>query len=196
MPKTPPCHTCGRPLVRRGFRAGGVIQRWWCPACATWSVDRGAKTRLHAASRYGLGRVALGVAQGLSVHALAQIAGLDWVTVKRRMDRLEAAAVNRFNERPPRPGHGWALVDLPSATHAQGQAAVGRGRTTFRLLDWETGTKAGRTLEERLGPAPLVSIPGSQEWLTAALGSGARDWTEAEQRLWIILAQSNGWKWD
>lgn len=196
MSKSPSCHTCGRPLVRRGFRAGGVIQRWWCRACATWEVDRGAKTRLHAAPRYGLDRVALGVAHGLSVHALAQIAGLDWVTVKRRMDRLEAAAVDRFNERPPRPGQGWALVDLPSATHAQGQAAVGCVRTTFRLLDWETGQKAREALEERLGPAQPGSLPRGQAWLTAALGSGARNWAEAEQRLWIILAQSNGWKWD
>jgi hypothetical protein len=44
--------------------------------------------------------------------------------------------------------------------------------------------------------APSPALPGDQSWLDVALGESSRNWPEAEQRLWIILAQTNGWKLD
>lgn len=196
MTKSFPIHVCGERMVRRGKRHNSEVQRWWCPVCEKWAVVRGAATGLRGKTGYGFARVIVGVAHGLSIHAIAQVTGMDWMTVKRRIVLAVNEAEQKFMKRPPGVGHGWRLVDLPSGCHEPGKAAIGDNRTTKRLLDWEPGPAARDVLIERLGREPDPGLPGDQAWLTAALGESAQDWKQAEQRLWVILAQSNGWKFD
>ena len=182
-------------MVWRGKRGDGAIQRWWCPKCDVWTVVRGAAKGLRSAKGYGLDEVATLVAHGMSTHAIAKQIGMGWMAVGRRIERMADKAEARFLDTPPAAGEEWALVDLPYASHEKGKAAIGRIRSTLRLLDWEPGSAATRVLVARLGSQP-VSTPWAeaQPWLDGALGTSARDWDEAQRRLWVILARSNGWK--
>ncbi len=190
-----PKHTCGQAMVWRGKRGDGAIQRWWCPKCDAWTVARGAARGLRSAKGYGLDRVADLASHGMSTHAISQQVGMGWEAVERRIERMAANAEERFLDMPPKPGKAWALVDLPYASQMQGKAAIGRIRSTLRLLDWETGHAAAAALVGRLGSHPdSIPWPEAKPWLDGALGTAVRDWTEAERRLWVILARSNGWR--
>lgn len=192
---THPKHTCGQAMVWRGKRGDGAIQRWWCPKCDAWTVARGAAKGLRSTKGYGLDKVAALVAHGMSTHAISQQIGMGWEAVERRIERMAANAEKRFLDMPPKPGKAWAMVDLPYASQAHGKAAIGRIRSTLRLLDWESGPGAAATLVGRLGSQPdSRQWPEAQPWLDGALGTSPRDWGEAERRLWVILARSNGWR--
>ncbi len=193
-----PKHTCGQAMVWRGKRGDGAIQRWWCPKCDAWTVARGAAKGLRSAKGYGLDKVAELVAHGMSIHAISQQVGMGWEAVARRIERMAANAETRFLDTPPNPGKSWTMVDLPYASSkTKGKAAIGHVRSTLRLLDWETGPAAMTRLVGRLGSQP-DSTPWekAQPWLVGALGVADRNWSEVEQRLWVILARSNGWRLD
>lgn len=76
----------------------------------------------------------------------------------------------------------------------EGKAAIGSKRNTRRLLGWATGPDATDVLHARLGGTQVPQTALDREWLTKSLGTSARTAEEAEQRLWVILAISNGWK--
>ena len=182
-------------MVWRGKRGDGAIQRWWCPKCDAWTVVRGAAKGLRSAKGYGLDEVATLVAHGMSTHAIAKQIGMGWQAVDCRIERMANKAEERFLDRPPAAGKEWTLVDLPYGSHEKGKAAIGRIRSTLRLLDWELGSTAADNLMARLGSQPdSTPWPEAQPWLDSALGTSARDWGEAQRRLWVILARSNGWK--
>lgn len=180
-------------MVRHGKRSVSKIQRWWCPVCDKWGVDRGAAKNLRSTEGYGFVETARLVSQGLSVLAIAKRTGRQWQSVKRRMGRIEAAARTQHAMRPPGIGGGWALVDLPPG-HLAGKAAVGRQRQSRRLVGWEVGPVAEAALVSRLGAATHEATLADEEWLRKALGSCAKSPQEAEQRLWVILAFTNGWR--
>ena len=200
MTKKVPIHTtCGQPMIKRGKRPGTDVQRWYCAGCRKWDVDRGGENHLGKKLRKVAPRVIVAAAHGMSVHAIAQVCGKEWLTVERRLKRAAAEAKERLKTETPSVGAGWVLVDLPQGSHSTGNAAVGRKRSTYRLIAWETGTNAAQALESKLGCQPIGPGPtnasGSSEqaWLDRSLGDSARNWEEAERRLRIILAHSNGW---
>lgn len=197
MTKTPPIHEpCGQPMTKRGKRPGTVIQRWYCAACEKWGVDRGSETHLGKKMREVAPRVMVGVAHGMSVHAIALVCGTDWMTVARRIKRAAAEVKKRLKTESPRVSKRWFLVDLPAGCHTTGKAAVVQSRSTYRLLAWESGPNAVRLLQTRLGCHPSSVAAGSPEqaWLERAVGNSAKNWGDAEDRLRIILAHSNGWE--
>lgn len=183
-------------MTKRGKRPGTAIQRWYCAACEKWGVDKGSETHLGKKMRRVAPRVMVGVAHGMSVHAIALVCGTDWLTVARRIKRAAAEVQKRLTTGTPKVGSGWSLIDLPAGCHTPGKAAVGRKRSTYRLLAWETGPDASHVLQARLGCQPSSAAAGSPEqaWLARSVGDSARNWEEAEQRLRIILAHSNGWE--
>lgn len=193
--KQRPIHSaCGQPMVKRGRRNKDGTQRFWCPVCNQWEDVRGAAKRLRSSEKYSVEAVVLMAAYGMSIHHMAQATGMGWVAVKRRLNRMEAASRARFAIRPPVAGKAWMLVDLPAGSHAEGRVAIGRIRRSLRLVDWEKGRNATTKLVKRLGSEPAsVDDQDAARWIQSALGASCRSWDEAEQRLWVILAQSNGW---
>lgn len=189
------CSLCGYRLVKRGKRSVSEIRRWWCPACKKWQVKRGAEKHLRSADGYGLLEVGKLAASGLSVFAISKKTNREWPAVRRRLARIEASAKQRHALHPPGPGRGWALVDLPASAHlGEGKAAIGSKRNTRRLLGWATGPDAANVLRALLGGTQVPHTALDSEWLTKSLGTSARTAEEAEERLWVILAISNGWK--
>lgn len=182
-------------MVARGERGVGDVRRWWCPVCNQWDAMRGPSHYLRGGPEHGLERVAALACRGCSIHAIQQRTGLSWGAVQLRLERLAEEAEQRYRVRPPGVGSGWWCVDLPSSVQPPGKAAVGRQRHGYRLLGWAMGPEATQDLEQRMGSAPLVEGAGPpRAWLERSLGNQAKSWPEAEQRLWVLLARSNGWR--
>lgn len=165
MTKKAPIHTaCGQPMTKRGKRPGTDVQRWYCAGCRKWDVDRRGETHLGKKLRKVAPKVIVAVAHGMSVHAIAQVCGKEWLTVERRINRAAKEIEGRLPAETPSVGGGWVLVDLPPGSHACGKAAIGRKRSTYRLIAWEMGGKAAQALEARLGcppTAPASDHPGA-----------------------------------
>ena len=182
-------------MISRGVRGLGDVRRWWCPVCNEWDAMRGPAHYLRGGPEHGLERVAALACRGLSVHAIQKRTGMSWGAVQLRMQRLADEAKNRYRVRAPGVGSGWWCVALPETFPKVGVAAVGKQRQSYRLLGWATGAEAGLIIEQQMGCAPLLAGSDlASAWLERSLGSHFRGWTEAEQRLWILLAWSNGWK--
>lgn len=185
-------------MTKRGKRPGTGVQRWYCAGCGKWDVDRGGETHLGKNLRKVAPKVIVAAAHGMSVHSISQVCGKDWLTVERRLKRSAAEVRKRLRTETPSVGSGWVLVDLPAACHEIGKAAIGRKRSTYRLIAWKVGANAAQALESKLGcppnsPAPCGPISAEQAWLDRSLGDSPRKWVEARRRLRIILAHSNDW---
>lgn len=162
-------------------------------------MDRGGETHLGKKLRKVAPKVIVAVTHGMSVHAIAQVCGKQWLTVERRIKRAAAEIKTRMKTERPSVGSGWVLVELPADSHSIGKAAIGRKRSTYRLIAWKAGGNAAQALGSVLGCPPNNpahtngSVSAEQAWLDRSLGDSARTWEEAERRLRIILAHSNDW---
>lgn len=189
------CSFCGYQTIKRGVRLVSKIPRMWCPACKKWQVNRGVEKHLRAAKGFGVSGIGRLAANGLSLPAIQKKTGRSALFVKRRLSRIVVFAKQRHALHPPGPGRGWALVDPPASAHmGVGKAAIGSKRNTRRLLGWATGPDAADVLRARLGGTQVPHTALDSDWLTRSLGTSARTAEEAEERLWVILAISNGWK--
>lgn len=134
------------------------------------------------------------VVQGKSKEEISQALDIGLPAVEHRMAAVNLAAQARCPLRPPGVGSGWIPVALPTTTQQAGLAAIGTSRGNRpRLLGWECGLPpvALAALVRRFGP-PRLQVANQQEWIDQAL-QGVASWPEGEERLWIMLARSNGW---
>jgi len=186
-------------MYRNGTRSHA--QRWRCAQCGALDSGRGQAAKgLRTGRRYSLGAVMSPVVQGVPVEDIAAQLGIGSQAVAHRLANIEAAARARFDQKPPGVGAGWDIVSLSPREGAAAVVAVGQARGGFpRLLDWERGTgqQSVQALAKRLGKPPRARPRrGSQKWLDQALVPGMASEAETEQRLWVILARSNGWNLD
>lgn len=154
--------------------------------------------------------------KGQSIEAIARKLSLSREAISERLGKLEREARRQHDLHPPGPGTGYECVVSPLTWRGQTEphalvAAVGIRRTTRRLLGWvvvKAGEEdAGRVqLAARFGdPKPPTLDPLTMEpvkptafdWLRKSLGAGwtmARNPEAIEQRLWLLMAWSHGWK--
>lgn len=186
----------------------GRVQRFWCPACGKY-FSGGPVEHLRPLHTPETTREVLMLAvKGRAIEAMARKLSLSREAIGERLGKLEQEARRQWAIHPPGRGRGYACVVSPLTWRGQSEphvlvAAIGIRRTGRRLLGWRV-EKAGEEaaaqvqLTIQFGEAsPDAGKPPALVWLRQSLGTVwtlARNQAAIEQRLWLLMAWSHGWK--
>lgn len=186
----------------------GRVQRFWCPACRRY-LSGGPVEHLRSLHTPETARDVLALSvKGHSIEAIARKLSLSREAVSERLGKLEWEARRQWVIHPPGHGRGYACVVSPLTWRGQSEphalvAAIGIRRTGRRLLGWRV-VKAGdeasaqaQLIAELGDTSPDQAQPPALVWMRRCLGSVwtmARNKASIEQRLWLLMAWSHGWK--